>query len=187
MHLYNLVKDTEAGSSSRPTRANHTQRIPYLDSNTKQDLSKYHAVQDVLEDICVFVHSTLKTLLPDICSKLEVFCDLLPYNDTPGTYSFGGFVLNIQVCTDGHRDGNDDGSLCMVLVFADCEGGELVLYEPEMVVELSSRNLFFFPSSEISHFNLHFKGQRFSVVFHTDKAASNWVRDRNGWSAHIIS
>ena len=43
-----------------------------------------------------------------------------------------------------------------------------------------------FKSSEISHFNLHYKGRRSSLVFHSDKMAAGWVENRNGWDHNIF-
>lgn len=39
-----------------------------------------------------------------------------------------------------------------------------------------------FASAAISHFNLHYKGYRASMVFHSDRRGLDWVKDRNGWA-----
>ena len=38
-----------------------------------------------------------------------------------------------------------------------------------------------FPSHRLSHFNLHYKGERVSLVFHTDAAGLQWALTRNNW------
>jgi predicted 2-oxoglutarate/Fe(II)-dependent dioxygenase YbiX len=77
-----------------------------------------------------------------------------------------------------------DKIICMILVISDCEGGELVLYEPGLVLDLRSGDVAIFPSDDITHFNLHFRGKRASLVFHTDKMADSWGKSRNGWATN---
>jgi hypothetical protein len=43
-----------------------------------------------------------------------------------------------------------------------------------------------FRSDILSHFNLHFVGERASIVIHTDKAGMEWVTDRNGWKNSLF-
>lgn len=85
--------------------------------------------------------------------------------------------------TAAHRDSMDDG-ICLVLAVGDFEGGELVLYEPGLVIPLQNGDFTIFSSSSISHFNLHYKGSRASVVLHTDREMVKWYRERNGWSTN---
>lgn len=92
-------------------------------------------------------------------------------------------MINLNVTTSFHRDPQDQ-DICMVLVISDCQGGELCLYEPGLVVELRCGDMIIFKSVNISHFNLHFKGKRASFVFHSDRAGGAWAKDRNGWQAH---
>jgi predicted 2-oxoglutarate/Fe(II)-dependent dioxygenase YbiX len=125
----------------------------------------------------------LKRLLPIDCKILEKWIEALPLKEASAVHPFGGFVININVATSGHRDWMDK-LICMVLVISDCEGGELVLYEPGLVLDLRSGDMAVFPSDDITHFNLHFKGKRISLVFHTDKTAVKWEEDRNAWVTH---
>lgn len=98
-------------------------------------------------------------------------------------YSFGGFVVNFCVATDGHCD-IGDLLLCVVIPFGNFEGGELCLYELGLVIDLAPLTAFIFPSSDVTHFNLHFQGTRGSLVLHSDRQGKTWIVDRNGWS-HI--
>lgn len=75
--------------------------------------------------------------------------------------------------------------MCTVLVIGNHKGGELVLHEPGLVIEAKEGYLIIFPSGRISHFNLHYKGLRGSMVLHTDKALEAWVKNRNGWGGNI--
>ena len=109
---------------------------------------------------------------------------MLPYNAVSPAHPFSGFVLNLNVTTLIHRDGGDK-ELCVVLVFSDCVGGELCLKEPGVVLDLRLGNLVIFPSTKISHFNLHFAGKRASIVFYTDKEIERWASDQNGWRHNV--
>jgi hypothetical protein len=99
-------------------------------------------------------------------------------------YPFTGFVLNICVSTTGHRDVGDL-KLCVVIPFGEWEGGEICLYEPRLVFQAGPGDLLIFPSSKITHFNLHMKGSRYSLVLQTDKGLSRWTEDRNHWGSHM--
>ena len=57
--------------------------------------------------------------------------------------------------------------------------------EPGIRLELKNGDLVLFRSRELSHFNLHFKGKRASIVFHSDSAGRGWVMDRNGWKSSM--
>ena len=109
---------------------------------------------------------------------------MLPYNAVSPAHPFSGFVLNLNVTTLIHRDGGDK-ELCVVLVLSDCVGGELCLKEPGVVLDLRLGNLVIFPSTKISHFNLHFAGKRASIVFYTDKEIERWASDQNGWRHNV--
>jgi hypothetical protein len=111
--------------------------------------------------------------------------DVLPLNEAPTAYPFPGFVLNIQVMTDGHLDSGDN-TICVVVPFGDWKGGELVLYELGLVLDMSPGDILVFPSDKITHFNLNFRGIRCSVVMHSDAHGKTWVENRNGWDSHIV-
>ena len=44
----------------------------------------------------------------------------------------------------------------------------LCLEELGIKLDLANGDVVIFPSQKISHFNTHFKGERVSIVFHTD-------------------
>lgn len=100
-------------------------------------------------------------------------------------YPFGGFVININVTTRIHRD-HSDHDIFLVMSISDCLGGELCLFEPGIVLDLCTGDAVIFASASISHFNLHYKGIRASVVLHSDKRGMDWVTDRNGWAHNIF-
>ena len=120
-------------------------------------------------------------MLPNEYNHLEATASILPDNNTSAVRPFVGLVINLNVITAAHRDSKDD-TVCLVLALGDFDGGELCLYEPGLIIPLQHGDFIIFPSFRFTHFNLHYKGRRASVVLHTDREMSNW-RDgeRNGW------
>ncbi|KAI0734082.1 hypothetical protein C8Q72DRAFT_810169 [Fomitopsis betulina] len=93
-------------------------------------------------------------------------------------------VINLNIVTLAHRD-HQDKSMCIVLVVGDYEGGELCLYEPGLVLPLSNGDFAAFSSSCVTHYNLHFTGQRTSIVLHTDKEINKWMNSgHNSWETN---
>jgi hypothetical protein len=125
----------------------------------------------------------LRNRLPDVYDELSLFTDVLPGKEGSPVHPFGGFVLNINVITRCHRDVKDL-SVCLVLVIGDHVGGELCLLEPGLVLRLRNGDMALFPSGHVTHFNLHYKGIRASLVLHSDRAGKAWADNRNGWIGH---
>lgn len=116
--------------------------------------------------------------------RLDAYVRILPGNNESLSAPFAGFVINLNVVTAAHRDSKDDDSVCLILAIGNFEGGEVVLYEPGLVIDLRPGDFILFPSSKLTHFNLHFQGRRASIVLHTDKELSKWLRERNGWASN---
>jgi hypothetical protein len=128
----------------------------------------------------------MKHELPEEYDHIEVYCNNLPLNNSPGTHPFAGIVVNFCVSTDSHRDWSDN-VLCVVIPFGTWEDGEIVLFELKLVIKMKSGDVLFFPSCHITHFNLHFSGLRGSIVLHSDGTGKNWVDNLNGWGNHVLS
>lgn len=109
-----------------------------------------------------------------------MYAETLPGGDQSLAYPFGGLALNIGVSTDGHRD-EYDKDVCCIIPFGPYTGGDLGLFEFGFIFDLHPLDLAIFRSCDITHFNRHFKGVRFSLVLHTDKSCDKWVYDANGW------
>ena len=118
--------------------------------------------------------------MPEIYNEIEVYGDILPNNHHSPCHPFSGFVLNINVATKAHRD-RKDLEACIVLDIGEHEDGDLVLYEPGLVVPLRNGDAILFFSNKITHFNLIFKGIRASIVLHSDMSGKEWAADRNSW------
>lgn len=125
----------------------------------------------------------LQSILPEGYDILKRYADILLNDEQSPVYPFTGYVVNLNVATRCHRD-KGDKDWCLVIAVSDCEGGEIVFHELGLVVQLRSGDSVIFKSSDISHFNLHYKGLRASLVFHSDKSFESWVKDRNGWQDH---
>lgn len=121
--------------------------------------------------------------MPEEFDKIAAYCDMLPLNETSPAYPFGGFVVNICVATDAHRDIGDK-ILCVVIPFGDYTGGDLGVYETGILWGLAPGSVFIFPSCELTHFNLHYSGLRGSLVLHSDRWGDKWVENHNGWEVH---
>jgi hypothetical protein len=127
----------------------------------------------------------LQQLLPDNYQILSQFVDILPCEEPSPVYPFTGFVINLNVTTRIHRDYKDN-DICIVICISDCEGGELCLQELGLVINQCCGDAIIFKSSKLSHFNLHYRGRRASLVFHSDNMTTGWVKDRNGWKHNIF-
>jgi len=115
---------------------------------------------------------------------LGEYVDALPCGGLSPIYPFLGWVMNMNSLTLLHHDWLDEG-VCMILAIFDGEGGELGLMEPGIILELRNGDVVIFPSSQISHFNMHYRGCRAALVFHSDKSTKGWLEDRNGWDHNI--
>ncbi|TFK59190.1 hypothetical protein BDN72DRAFT_781076 [Pluteus cervinus] len=159
----------------------HTAKmIPRAAKELQQNPIAYSLCQQAFAPYFSWMSSVIETHLPEEYEKLRKFAEVLPGNELAPAHPFAGFVINLNVATALHRDWGDE-SICVVTVVSDCEGGELVLLEPGLVLELRHGDTVIFPSSKISHFNQHFNGMRSSIVCHSDKFSRTWVGARNGW------
>ncbi|TFK59691.1 hypothetical protein BDN72DRAFT_905623 [Pluteus cervinus] len=168
-------------------KANTAQFIPRASGEIRDHPAKYGAMQQMMAPVFTFIDKLVEKHLPEDHKDLKEFVEALPGNAVSPASPFSGFVINLNAVTQAHRDWNDQ-SICVVTVISDpdCEGGELVLVEPGLVLDLKCGDMVIFPSSQLSHFNLHFKGIRASVVCHSDKYATSWLADRNGWQYYPL-
>lgn len=115
---------------------------------------------------------------------LSVYTAHLPDGFTSPCEPFINLIVNFNVATTAHRD-QMDKTYCLILPIGDFEGGEVCLYEAGMVIRLRPGDYFLFRSQDNTHFNMHFKGKRATLVMSTDKALDGWVGEKkNGWVAN---
>ncbi|KAJ7719044.1 hypothetical protein B0H16DRAFT_411252, partial [Mycena metata] len=168
----------------RGTSVNHGQRIPWVSNDIKKEPTAYAALVAALTAICEYLAERLCHHRPELVGKLEAYINILPHNAACPWAPFGGIVINLNACSDGHRDGLDLFKGCLVIPFMrDCVGGGLVLHEARLVLDLHSGDAVLFPSGRFTHFNLHYEGIRTSLVFHTDDGSRQWTEGQgaNGW------
>jgi len=119
-------------------------------------------------------------LLPDLSDKLQEYVDSLPDQEVVPMEPFASVVININACTAFHRDWND-WIICGVLPIADCVRGATVLHQYGVAIHGRSGDFLLFRSADTNHYNDHYVGRRASLVFHTDSAAKDWIKNCNGW------
>lgn len=107
---------------------------------------------------------------------------LIPGNDSSPISPFTSLVIKVNATTLVHRDGGDAGG-CIVLTIGNHRGGEIVIYEPKLVLETRNGDVTAFPSDVYSHYNLHYRGKRASIVIHGDKQAVAYQKNNcGGWA-----
>ena len=78
-----------------------------------------------------------------------------------------------------------DKGWCTTITLADCIGGQLALHELGLVFDSAPGDMITFQSCNQTHFNLHMKGIRASLVLHSDREGDKWANDCNGWAPHV--
>ncbi|KAK0229274.1 hypothetical protein EDD85DRAFT_957670 [Armillaria nabsnona] len=151
-----------------------------------KDIGESDLLAEIFHDVMMFVNVNIRTLLPDVYKELTVFVDHLLLNDQSAAYPFSGYVINVGVATNGHRDGFDKIA-CVVVPFGDWQRGELCLYEAGYVWHLKPWDVLIFPLGHITHFNLHFSGLRGSLFLHSDSCGDSWSHNPPSNEATISS
>ncbi len=94
-------------------------------------------------------------------------------------FPWSSATVNYNVATKRHWD-YDDVGMCGVIPFdggsegTRFEGGDLVLSEISMVVEVPAGEGILFESSKIEHCNFPYKGFRGSVALSIHKSLEGW-------------
>ncbi|KAG2355760.1 hypothetical protein BDR07DRAFT_1381281 [Suillus spraguei] len=76
-------------------RVNHMQRIPYASSTIHANQEQYSILAEIIQDICRLIAQAIEKYLPDVYSRLNFMCSLLPMGENLCT-------------TTGHLDAEDD-------------------------------------------------------------------------------
>ncbi|KDR70585.1 hypothetical protein GALMADRAFT_144489 [Galerina marginata CBS 339.88] len=146
--------------------------IPRASKELTDNLESYNALRHLFGKVFDWQKRVVERYLPEKAAKLQEYVDQLPDNEISPMAPFGSLVVNLNVATTIHRDWND-WDICGVLVASDCEGGDTVYHELGVAVEGRNGDFTLFPSVKISHYNLHYKGKRASLVFHTDRSLTS--------------
>ncbi|KAJ7500567.1 hypothetical protein B0H11DRAFT_2189430 [Mycena galericulata] len=175
-------KGTTAPKDSHPDnvrkdhrgRVNFEQRFPHA-SKEMRNTEEYALLAEAYTDFFEILRVALKEYLPEETDELSIYVEHLPLDASSPCYPFGGFVINLS-----------DKRICLVVPFGTFTGGQLCLYETGFCFNLKPGDVLVFPSCDLTHFNLHFKGQRGTLVLHSDRQGDSWVRTCNGWSTHVV-
>ncbi|TFY71795.1 hypothetical protein EVG20_g1187, partial [Dentipellis fragilis] len=163
-------------------RTNYSQMAPYGSKEYKENQVLANALIDALRPMLDWLLQTVKlNMAQDELEELEVIIRSLPLSSSSPFHPWTSMIVNFQAVTAGHCDYGDK-NFCGIFTLGDFVGGELVLYEPGLVVPLRSGDLAIFPSADTTHFNLHCTGVRMSFVFKSDHQLSRWPRDANGFA-----
>ncbi|KAJ7205349.1 hypothetical protein C8J57DRAFT_1100151 [Mycena rebaudengoi] len=163
------------------TRVNHGQRLPHPSEEMVREPVAYDLLKRNLSDIVAFVAENIAVHRPDLAKSLSAKIRFLPGNEKCPFAPYGGVVVNMGGCSDAHADELDAENNCVVIPFTkNCVGGGLVLHEAGMVMDLHAGDMILFLSARLTHYNLHFRGIRASLVFHTDNALDG--DGVNGWT-----
>ncbi|TFY59839.1 hypothetical protein EVG20_g7638 [Dentipellis fragilis] len=116
-------------------RTNHSQMLPYLSADMEKHDDVFKDLRDMFQDVIRHVEAKLKECLPEEYKLMMVDAEFLPGNAQLFVRPFLGWVVNINIVAEAHRDGKDR-HYCLVMPLGDFEGGALVLYEQGLVLEL---------------------------------------------------
>ncbi|KAJ7737298.1 hypothetical protein B0H16DRAFT_1210866, partial [Mycena metata] len=106
------------------TRVNITQRVPYMSKEILDKPREYALLADALSDFFEVVRVSITHLLPEETKELRIYIEQLPLGASSPCAPFGGFVINIDACTDGHQDVKDK-CMCLVAPLGKFTGGQL--------------------------------------------------------------
>src|SRR5207302_9481004 len=88
---------------------------------------------------------------------------------------FAAVVINKMVETKIHKDlGDRKGGICVIICWGKFQGAELVFTELTTCVPFLAGSIIMFRSAIISHYNMPVDGNRYSMVFMTDKNLCKW-------------
>ncbi|TCD59990.1 hypothetical protein EIP91_010935 [Steccherinum ochraceum] len=159
------------------------QAIPYVAREILHNLAEYKLLCATYRRLFDWIRQNMERHLPKEYDKLTLTADAIPYYGPGPAHPFVGFVLNVNVRTQIHRD-DLDHEVCLVLPFGDYAKGELVLHEPGLVIPLAPGDFIVFPSGKISHFNMNFIGVRGSLVLHSDASLLDFTGKGNGFDGN---
>ncbi|KAJ7273894.1 hypothetical protein C8J57DRAFT_1063015, partial [Mycena rebaudengoi] len=181
-------------------KVNFSQRIPVSTIDTLEKSEEFEGIVNIFAEVFEFQRINVrpfprflpllkilkfKHANPNAFDEVRMFADVLPLNSASPMYPFAGFMINLRVVTDAHKD-SKDAKWCLIIFINDGEGGHLCLHELGLKINGKTGNLLAFPSCWITHFNTHFEGLRCTLVLHTDKDGLEWEKDGGGWGHHIV-
>ncbi|KAL0058849.1 hypothetical protein AAF712_014453 [Marasmius tenuissimus] len=173
-HPFSLERE----GTSRP--CDPSQFAPRHSKETYKQEPRSTILLNVMQPIVQHLATVMEEHFPDETKELEAFVHKLEYDGVSEVHPFAGVAVNVNVATIAHLDPMDL-YLCLVLALHECTGGEIILEELGIVIDLKPGDFVIFPSTYITHYNLNFKGRRASFAFSTDKRGMAWAKTNNNW------
>jgi len=152
----------------------------------KEIYNFYLYLKDHLFHLITKLSFTVSSLIQNQFPKLyENFNDINLSNIETSLSLFKSFVINFNVekddnnsirqgAVDVHKDNNDVlYAFCVIVVFGNFEGGDLILSEIGISLEIEDGYIVLLRSALLEHFNSKVKGSRWSIVFYLRKDIFN--------------
>ncbi|EGO30648.1 hypothetical protein SERLADRAFT_412378 [Serpula lacrymans var. lacrymans S7.9] len=114
-------------------RVNYSQMLPYPSGDIQKFPSLYNNLQKVFSGALSWIEVLVKKSLPDEYATLAKVIDILPGQPRSSVSPWLSWVVNINLCTEAHRD-IGDSNICLILPIGSFQGAELVLLEQGLVV-----------------------------------------------------
>lgn len=160
--------------------AYHTNREPHMSAQYLADGEKAKEFVEGCKPLWEEAGRILKTVFPGTHKRYTNYA--LENGLTRLAGPWMGMAINEgceddPVVTEKHQDSKDAfyGVSC-ICPFGDYEGGDLICWELEAVVELKPGDLFFFPAHLVTHSNTQVKGERHSLVAFTRQEIIDWFK-----------
>jgi hypothetical protein len=154
---------------SREFRDDMPLSLNFIDQNS--DLWKYMS-ERLREQFPRTYREFTKHQLPNCLERLAgAWCGMVVNLGNPST--------NTGVRTQPHRDVKESiyGYSCLT-AFGNFTGGDLILWDAKVVIELKEGDLFFFPDALIHHSNEPVVGERYSIVSFTQENVLQYWRQK---------
>ncbi|KAJ6612718.1 hypothetical protein B0H10DRAFT_286838 [Mycena sp. CBHHK59/15] len=114
--------DAHPNTVHKGVKVNFSQRVPYSTVETIQKTMEYEALVEVFSEVFEFQRINFERLNPEAYEQVRMFADVLPLNTASPSYPFSGFMFNLRVVTDAHKDPKDK-TWCEIIFLNECQGG----------------------------------------------------------------
>ncbi|KIJ11544.1 hypothetical protein PAXINDRAFT_36142, partial [Paxillus involutus ATCC 200175] len=130
--------------------------IPYLSAETFKHEPLYCNLEEVYSKLFEWLEMMTRNYLPSEYEVLVRLVRVLPSKATSLTSPFLSLIINLNICSEAHRDAKDK-DLCLVLPIRNFKGGSLVLKQQGLVLDLANGDFVVFRLAETTHFNLDYE------------------------------
>ncbi|KIK82189.1 hypothetical protein PAXRUDRAFT_83776, partial [Paxillus rubicundulus Ve08.2h10] len=120
-------KDVQPGLLERDNMCtNYSQIVPYTSAELKMHKDLYPNVEACFTDMFSYSSKMIEHYLLSEHTALAEVAGLLPGHTISPAHPFCALVINVNVCTLGHRDSKDK-DICKIMAIGRYVGGEVVL------------------------------------------------------------